>query len=87
MATLPKVSSTLASMLDTFRSQRDNEISALAEVLPQYVQDHRDTAAYRAIDRQVNALARALDKMIAKLARWQAEAEKIESAVENFYGD
>ena len=87
MATLPKVGEELAAILETFRSQRDNEVSILAEVLSQYVQDHRDTAAYRDIDRQVNAFACGLDKMIGRLAKWQAEAEKIEGAVENFYGD
>ena len=84
---LPRVSETIGEMLDTFRQRRDWEVSGLAEVLPQYVTDHNDRQAYRDIDQQVNALARALDKIIDRLGKWQAEAVKIESSVECFYGE
>lgn len=81
------ISDTLEQLREELQSARDSEVSMLAEVLPQYVQDHNNKAAYRDIDQQVNALARAIDRMIAKLGKWQAEAEKIEQSVENFYGD
>lgn len=66
---------------------RDNEIMMAQECGIQYITDHNDREAWRALDREVNRLARAWDKMIAKLEKWQAEAEKIENACENFYGD
>jgi flagellar motility protein MotE (MotC chaperone) len=84
---LPHVSDELAEMLRVFRERRDSEVSELAYVLPQYVTDPDDKQAYRDIDRQVNALARAFDRMIAKLEKWQAEAEKIEASVTCFYGE
>jgi hypothetical protein len=84
---LPNVSASLEEMLDRFQRDRDNEISALAEVLPQYIQDHNDRAAYREVDRQVNALAKALDRMIAFLRKSVKQADAIEKSVENFYGD
>ena len=87
MAKLPKVSEQLHEMLATFEANRDNEVSMLAEVLPQYVTDHNDRDAYRRIDRQVNALSRALDKMIKLLATARDKAEAIESSVDSFYGD
>ena len=87
MEQLPKVSEEIGAMLDTFRGNRDSEIQALAEVLPQYITDHNDRDAWWNCDRQVNKLATALDKMIARLAKWQTEAQKIEASVENFYGD
>lgn len=80
------VSATLNELREALAKARDNEISTAAEVLGQYVTDHNDTTAYRAIDRQVNQLARAWDRMIAKLEKWEAEAAKIEASCENFYG-
>jgi hypothetical protein len=66
---------------------RDNEISMASKVLEQYVTDHNDKAAYREIDRKVNALAKAWDRMIDRLDRWHTEAVRIEGSVDNFYGD
>jgi uncharacterized protein YukE len=51
------------------------------------VQSHHDAHAYRQIEKNCNALARALDRMIEKLNKWEGEARKIEQSVENFYGD
>lgn len=84
---LPHVSETIAEMLETFRAQRDNEVSMLAEVLPQYLTDHNNSAAYRAIDRQVDQLAKSLDRMIAFLEKAEQQASRIESSCENFYGE
>lgn len=67
LATMDHISETLQSLANDLRQRKDSEVSELAFVLPQYVQDHNDTAAYRAIDKQVNALARAYDRMIALL--------------------
>jgi hypothetical protein len=86
--TLPHVSETIESMLTDFRLLRDREIEGLAFVLPQYVADHNDKQAYRDIGRQVNQLARSLDRMIAALTQWQKKAKAIEQSCEkNFYGD
>lgn len=79
-------STTLLDLLNQLRAQRDSEVSMAAEVLPQYVTDHNNKAAYRQIDRQVNALARAWDRMIALIERTQLAAEKIEASCENFNG-
>lgn len=81
------VSEVLSNLRETLAKARDNEISEAVFILPQYVTDHNDKAAYREIDRKVNALAKAWDKMIAKLEKWEVEAEKVEASVENFYGD
>lgn len=81
------VSTVLAELRARLIKDRDNEVQELAFILPQYVTDSNDTAAYRAIDRQVNQLARAWDRMITRLEKWEAEAEKIEASCENFYGD
>jgi hypothetical protein len=81
------VSIVLSRLKNDLYSARDNEVSMASEVLAQYVTDHNDAQAYRDIDRQVNQLARAWDRMISRLEKWQAEAEKIEAQAENFYGD
>jgi hypothetical protein len=81
------VSDTLNELREALQKARDNEISTARECLGQYVTDHRDTAAYRQIDRQVNQLAKAWDRMIARLDKWQTEAATIEASCENFYGD
>ena len=81
------VTETLSGILEELRKNRDNEISTTAEVLGQYVTDHSDKQAYKNIDRQVNQLARAWDRMIALLERTVTPAEKIEGSCENFYGD
>ncbi len=81
------VSETLNDLREAMVKARDNEISTASEVLAQYVTDHNDKDAYRQIDRQVNQLAKAWDKMIARLEKWGSEAEKIESSCEGFYGD
>jgi hypothetical protein len=68
---------------------RDGEIQMASEVLGQYVTDHNDKSAYREIDRKVNKLARAWDKMIALLDKAIERAEAIEQKSDdfNFYGD
>lgn len=81
------VSDTLSELREALSKARDNEISTASEVLGQYVTDHNDTAAYRRIDRQVNQLAKAWDRMLARLEKWETEAQKIEASCENFYGD
>ena len=81
------VSAVLADLLQTMQQNRDSEIMTASEAAGQYVTDHNDKAAYRAIDREVNRLAKAWDKMIARLDKWQQEAERIESEASNFYGD
>jgi hypothetical protein len=87
MVKIEHVSEQLAAIVADLRSRRDNEVSMAAEILPQYVTDHNDKAAYRAIDRQVNALARAWDRMIALVERTEVRAIQIEVSCENFYGD
>jgi hypothetical protein len=77
----------LAAMVAELRERRDWEVVMAAEGAGQYVQDHRDAAAYRQIDRQVDALAKAWDRMIALLEKTGAQAQKIEASCENFYGD
>lgn len=81
------VSEYLANTLEDMWQRRDAEIRMADEVLDQYITDHNDSRAYREKEAQVNRLARAWDKMIAKLKRWEAEARKIEGSCENFYGD
>jgi len=81
------ISTALESIADVLRNNRDNEVTLAGDVLVQYIIDHHDKAAYRAVDRQVNALARAWDRMIAKLDKWAEEARKIEGSCDNFYGD
>lgn len=81
------VSEYLADTLADMRARRDNEIAMADEVLGQYITDHNDSRAYREKEAQVNRLARAWDRMIAKLEKWEAEARKIEGSCENFYGD
>jgi endonuclease IV len=81
------VSKTLQTLLDELRSEKDSEVSMLAEVLPQYVTDHNDKQAYRDIDKQVNALARSWDRMISLIEKTAGKAETIENSVESFYGD
>ena len=84
---MERVSEKIQRMLEVFRCERDGELSMAEEVLCQYVTDHNDKAAYRAIDRQVNALAKAFDRMEKLLTDTIAKADKIENSVENFYGD
>lgn len=86
MTELPRVSETLEKMADMLYRARDREVSMAAEVLVQYITDP-SPAAYRSVDRQVNALARAFDRLISKCQTWAKEAQKIENSVENFYGD
>jgi len=81
------VSARLLAMANDLGKARDNEVSMAQEVLGQYVQDHRDKDAYRQIDRQVNALARAWDRMEFLLRKSAERAEAIEARAENFYGD
>lgn len=81
------VSDALSDIRAQLVKARDNEIMMANEVLRQYVTDHNDASAYRAIDKQVNQLARAWDRMIVKLDKWEWEAVKIEASCENFYGD
>ena len=81
------VSDTLSDLREALYRARDNEISMASECGSQYITDHNDTQAYRDLDREVNRLARAWDRMITKLDKWHDEAVKIEGACENFYGD
>lgn len=81
------VSEQLAAMRNDMVKRRDAEISMSSEILDSYITDHRDTKAYKDNERKVNALARAWDKMIDRLNKWEAEADKIEGSVDNFYGD
>lgn len=87
MANIDHVSNALINLRAELFQARDNEISVASEVLSQYITDHTDKQAYKDIDRQVNRLAKAWDKMIAKLDKWAAEAEAIEASCDNFYGD
>jgi len=82
-----KVSEELATIRQALEARRDDEISMASEVACQYVTDHNDAAAYRRIDREVARLAKAWDLMIAKLEKWEEQAEKIEKSVDNFYGE
>jgi len=68
-------------------SRRDSEISTAAEGMVQYITDHRDKEAFRRVDREVKALARAWDRMIDLLDKTSKKAAEIEASVENFYGD
>ena len=81
------VSEVLKQMAEDLYKRRDNEVMMASEILPQYVTDHNDTAAYRAIDKQVTRLARSWDRMIALLRKTAEQAAKIEASCENFYGD
>lgn len=81
------VSNIIRELRETLQANRDSEVSMAGEVLCQYITDHNDASAYRAIDRQVTQLARSWDRMITKLKKWEAEAERIETSCENFYGD
>lgn len=81
------ISTVLSSVLDDLRANRDSEVMMLAETLPQYATDHNDKAAYRDIDRQVNALARAWDRMISLVEQTVPKVQKIETSVVSFYGD
>lgn len=81
------VSQVLNQMHEELSKARDNEVSMASECGAQYITDHNDRDAYRRLDREVNTLARAWDKMIAKLEKWEQEALKIENQPENFYGD
>lgn len=81
------VSEVLESLLTDLRKNRDNEVSTASEVLTQYITDHNDREAYRAVDRQITRLARAWDQMIAHMERSLTRAVAIEGKCENFYGD
>jgi translation initiation factor 2B subunit (eIF-2B alpha/beta/delta family) len=81
------VSDTLQEMRDELYKARDNEVSMCSEIGVQYITDHHDTEAYKEVERQANQLARAWDRMIARLDKWTEEARKIEVSCENFYGD
>jgi two-component sensor histidine kinase len=84
---LTHISDLLAACAKDMRDRRDNEISTAGEVLVQYITDHNDKAAFQEVDRKVNALARAYDRMIVKLDKWTEEARKIEESCDNLYGD
>lgn len=87
MKHMQHVSEALREMRDELNKARDNEISMTDECLSQYITDHNDRHSWQRKDRTVNRLARAFDKMIARLDKWQAEAEVIERSCDNFYGD
>lgn len=87
MASIDKVSVTLGQLRNDLVKARDNEVSMASECLAQYVTDHNDRQAYKNIDHQVNQLAKAWDKMIAQLEKWEYAAQKIEDSCENFYGN
>jgi prefoldin subunit 5 len=85
--TMEHISQQLQVMRDALYKARDNEVSMASECGSQYITDHNDADAYRELDKSVNRLARAWDKMIAKLDKWTEEANKIEASCDNFYGD
>lgn len=85
--TISKVSEILAQLHDELSKARDGELMMASECLTSYVQDHNDQAAWRENERAINRLAKAWDKMIAKLEKWQAEVSAIEASADNFYGD
>ncbi len=87
MSDIDHVSDVLHDLARDLQNRRDSEISMASEVAGQYITDHNDTAAYRAIDKQVAQLAKAWDRMIALLDATATKAETIESSCENFYGD
>lgn len=87
MANISKVATILGQLHDELSKARDSEIQTASEGLAQYITDHNDKAAWRENDKAVNRLAKAWDKMISKLEKWQAEAEQVEASCENFYGD
>lgn len=84
---ISKVAEILSQLHDELSKARDNEISMASECLAQYVTDHNNKEAWKDNKRAVNRLAKAWDKMIAKLDKWQAEASAIEASADNFYGD
>ena len=71
---------------ELFRN-RDNEIAMLDEVLNSYVSHWNDEDQHRENERQVNALTRAIDRMLALLDKTIAQATTIENSVDSFYGD
>lgn len=81
------VSNVLGELRDNLQKKRDNEVSIAHEVGSQYITDHNDRDAFKRLDRSVNQLARAWDRMIARLDKWIADAERIETSCDNFYGD
>lgn len=83
---VPVVSELLEQLAEDFFKRRDYELMAAQDAY-QYITDHRDRAAFREVDRQINALARAWDRMIDKLQKWAKEARAIERSVPSFYGD
>lgn len=84
---ISKVAEILSQLHDELSKARDNEIQTASECLAQYVTDHNDKEAWKDNERAVNRLAKAWDKMITKLDKWQAEASAIEASADNFYGD
>lgn len=84
---LPLVSQTLAEMRLELSRRKNQEVCMASEVRMQYITDHKDKAAYRRADAEVNKLAKAWDKMIAKLEIWEQQATAVESSCEGFYGD
>ncbi len=81
------ISTVLEELAAELSKRKDSEVEGLSFVLPQYVADHNDKAAYRAIDKQVNALAKAYDRMIALIEKTAKQAQVIEQSVDSFYGD
>ena len=84
---ITRISDALHAMSVDLASRRDSEVQELSFVLPQYVTDHNDKQAYRDIDKQVNALARAYDRLISLLEKTSTQSRRIESSVDSFYGD
>lgn len=81
------VSDALNELRNELFAARDNEIQEAQFVGSQYITDHNNAQAYKDLDKRVNALARAWDRMIAKLEKWHDEAAKIENSTDSFYGD
>lgn len=81
-----KISDILNDLASDVDDKGDEEVSLLSEVLPQYVQDHNDAAAYRDIDRQVNALSRAYQRIVTKITKCADDVKKIEKSID-IYGE
>lgn len=84
---LSKVSETLAELQKQLAEARDGELMIADECLTGHITDHNDNGTWREKERAVNRLAKAWDKMIAELGKWEAKAASIEASVDSFYGD
>src|SRR6516165_2135447 len=84
---MERIADKLTELRNELFRNRDNELMTLAESLSSYISNWNDSSTYRENERQVNALARAIDRMLALLDKTIAQATKIENSVDSFYGD